>query len=82
MTTDQERTIDALSLFHGGWAVAEDVTEEGWPMRGRVFRVKTAGDQPNFIVFDNGDADVHLPWDYAGRMTAEQVQLAVYGQEV
>lgn len=77
MTTDQERTIDALSLFHGGWAATEPV--EYAPA---LIRVKTAGDQENYIVHTDGSAEVHTPWDQLGTLTTEQVQMAVYGQEV
>lgn len=82
MTSDQERTIEALSLHHGGWAIAEQMDE--WsedPFTG-CFIVQTAGDQPDYTVFPDGDAHGSQSSGECFRLTMEEVQLAVYGQEV
>lgn len=78
MNSDQERTCDALSLFHGGWAATEQADDDPRP---NVIRLKTAGDQPNYLVLDDGSAECHAPWDHLWTMDAAEVQLAVYALE-
>lgn len=78
MTSDQERTCDALSLFHGGWAVVKDVSED-YPEKMRpVYRCETAGDQPNYLVFADGSVSYPTSPLTVGIMNAAEVQEAVY----
>lgn len=81
MTTDQQKTIDGLSLFYGGWAKVMDVSGD-YPARCRpVVRCHTAGDQPNWIVFEDGSAVGAAPFDDIMHATAEQIHAVVYGDE-
>lgn len=73
--------MDALSLLHGGWAACEPTDPADWPKEfGSVTRCLTAGDQPDYLVFEDGSV---FWWDSAedetGGMSAERVQELVYG---
>lgn len=46
MTTDQERVADAISHKHGGWCSIHKGEDH--------ITVRTAGDQPSYIVLPNG----------------------------
>lgn len=84
MNTDQQKSIDALSLFYGGWAKIMDVSED-YPSKLRpVVSCHTAGDQPNWIVFEDGSAigGCEAPYDNIIKMTPEQIHTAVYDENV
>lgn len=74
LTTNQERTIDALCLFHGGWVQTS-------PLANEKVLVRTAGDQPDYGVWpDGGTLRLGTPEDSRPhRFSAEEIQLAVYG---
>lgn len=73
MTSDQERTCDALSLYHGGWAVVKEQNP------GSCYWLKTAGDQVDYLVLPDGGVKGYKDQIEQFSASAERVQLAVYG---
>lgn len=81
-TREQEQAIEALTLFHGGWAKVELSDPSGWPAKmGPVFRVTTAGDMPTWLVFEDGSAMSSSLNDYSNHITFDQLMKVVYGNE-
>lgn len=75
MTSDQHRTVDALTLFSGGWANLKKLNNH------RLLpdiRMETRRGYPNYIVYPDGSA----VREDGTRFTQEEIQLAVYGEEV
>ena len=70
-TTDQDRTVEALSLWHGGWAKAESYSPG-------VIDVTVAGDHPGYIVSADGSA---LDRSRDLWLSPEDIQTTVYGEE-
>lgn len=81
MTTDQQKSIDGLSLFYGGWAKIDDCSSE-YPAEMRpVVRCYTAGNQPNWIVYEDGSATGAVPHGDIMKATAEQLHAVIYDDE-
>jgi hypothetical protein len=72
MNTDQERSVDALSLFYGGWTKV--TTIYSW-----ATLCTTAGNQPNWLVYPDGS--VESDHEKPIKMTAEQLHAAVYDRD-
>lgn len=69
LSTDQERSVEALSLFYGGWAKTEGGSNN-------TITCMTAGSQPNWVVFEDGS----VVSSDGLKMSAQGLHDAVYGQ--
>lgn len=69
LNTDQERSIEALSLFYGGWVKTEGGSDN-------TVNCITAGPQPNWVVFEDGS----VVSSDGLKMSAQGLHEAVYGE--